>query len=33
MNDGDSDKRSIWAKIIQRRKDFGFPYIMFKDNS
>ena len=33
MIDGDSDKRDVWAKIIQRRKDFGFPYIMFKDNS
>jgi len=33
MKDGDSGKRKIWAKIIQKRKDFGFPYIMFKDNS
>jgi len=33
MINGDSDKRDVWAKIIQRRKDFGFPYIMFKDNS
>lgn len=33
MIDGDSDKRKIWARIIQRRKEFGFPYIMFKDNS
>lgn len=33
MKDGDSDKRKIWAKIIQRRSEFGFPYIMFKDNS
>lgn len=33
MIDGDSDKRSIWAKVIQRRSEFGFPYLMFKDNS
>ena len=32
MND-DSPNREIWAKIIQRRNEFGFPYIMFKDNS
>lgn len=33
MKAGDADKRKIWAKIIQRRSEFGFPYIMFKDNS
>lgn len=33
MIEGDSTKREIWAKIIQRRSEFGFPYIMFKDNS
>lgn len=33
MKDGDSNKRKIWAKVIQRRSEFGFPYIMFKDNS
>ena len=33
MKSGDADKRKIWAKIIQRRNEFGFPYIMFKDNS
>lgn len=33
MKAGDIDKRKIWAKIIQRRSEFGFPYIMFKDNS
>ena len=33
MISGDADKRKIWAKIIQRRSEFGFPYIMFKDNS
>jgi ribonucleoside-diphosphate reductase alpha chain len=33
MKAGDSDKRKIWAKVIQRRSEFGFPYIMFKDNT
>ena len=33
MKAGDADKRKVWAKIIQRRSEFGFPYIMFKDNS
>lgn len=33
MKAGDADKRKIWAKIIQRRNEFGFPYIMFYDNA
>ena len=33
MKDGDSNKRKVWAKIIQKRNEFGFPYLMFKDNS
>jgi len=33
MKYGDADKRKIWAKIIQRRSEFGFPYIMFYDNA
>ena len=33
MKDGDAAKRKVWAKVIQRRNEFGFPYIMFKDNS
>lgn len=33
MKAGDVDKRKIWAKIIQKRNEFGFPYIMFKDNT
>ena len=32
MIDGDSDKRRIWAKIIAKRKDSGYPYIFFEDN-
>lgn len=33
MKAGDADKRKLWAKVIQRRNEFGFPYIMFKDTS
>jgi ribonucleoside-diphosphate reductase alpha chain len=33
MKAGDKEKRKIWAKVIQRRSEFGFPYIMFKDNT
>lgn len=33
MKNGDTNKRKIWAKVLQRRSEFGFPYIMFKDNS
>jgi len=33
MSKGSKKKREVWAKIIQRRSEFGFPYIMFKDNS
>jgi ribonucleoside-diphosphate reductase alpha chain len=33
MKAGDADKRKIWAKVIQRRNEFGFPYIMFYDNA
>lgn len=28
---GDSDKRSTWAKVIQRRGEIGYPYIFFTD--
>tara|TARA_R110000764_G_scaffold87740_5_gene168655 strand:+ start:1614 stop:3308 length:1695 start_codon:yes stop_codon:yes gene_type:complete len=30
---GDKDKRAIWAKILQRRGEIGYPYIMFNDNA
>jgi len=33
MENGDSSKRRIWAKIIQKRSEFGFPYLMFRDNT
>lgn len=32
MIEGDVHKRKIWAKVIQRRSEFGFPYIFFRDN-
>jgi len=28
---GDDEKRAIWAKVIQRRGEIGYPYIMFHD--
>mgnify|MGYP003522033147 FL=1 len=31
MIDGDQEKRKIWAKIIQRRTEIGYPYILFSD--
>lgn len=32
MEKGDTDKRKIWAKILQCRSEIGVPYLMFKDN-
>jgi ribonucleoside-diphosphate reductase alpha chain len=32
MKEGDSSKRTIWAKILQRRSETGIPYLFFKDN-
>lgn len=31
MVNGDAKKRKIWAKVIQRRGEIGYPYIMFTD--
>lgn len=31
MVDGDKSKRKIWAKIIQKRFESGYPYIFFSD--
>jgi len=31
MIDGDKDKRDIWAKVLQRRSEIGYPYIFFSD--
>ncbi len=33
MIDGDSEKRSVWAKVLQRRGEIGYPYIFFRDNA
>ncbi len=33
MIDGDEEKRAIWAKVIQRRGQMGYPYILFTDNA
>lgn len=30
---GDEEKRAIWAKVIQRRGEMGYPYIMYSDNA
>ena len=31
MIDGDKEKRKIWAKVIQKRFESGYPYIFFSD--
>lgn len=33
MVNGDRDKRKTWAKVLTRRAQLGFPYIMFSDNA
>lgn len=33
MIDGDKDKRKRWAKVLEKRKDIGLPYIIFLDNA
>ena len=33
MIDGDEEKRNLWAKVIQRRNEMGYPYILFNDNA
>ena len=32
MKAGDKDKRKLYAKILKRRSEIGFPYILFEDN-
>lgn len=32
MKEGDSEKRRIWAKVLQRKAESGIPYLFFKDN-
>lgn len=31
MIDGDPEKRTIWARILRKRKETGYPYLFFKD--
>ncbi len=33
MIDGDVDKRTVWAKVLQSRAEMGYPYIFFTDNA
>jgi ribonucleoside-diphosphate reductase alpha chain len=32
MKNGDTEKRRLWAKVLQRRSEIGYPYILFRDN-
>lgn len=32
MIDGDTEKREIWAKVLESRQEKGLPYIFFTDN-
>ena len=32
MIEGDTDKRRIWAKVLESRQQKGMPYILFTDN-
>jgi len=31
MIEGDTEKRNIWARILRKRRESGYPYIFFKD--
>ena len=33
MIEGDTEKRSVWAKVLQRRGEMGYPYIFFRDHA
>jgi ribonucleoside-diphosphate reductase alpha chain len=33
MIDGDAEKRKVWAKVLEMRANFGYPYITFLDNA
>ena len=33
MIDGDVEKRTIWAKVLQCRGEMGYPYVFFNDNA
>lgn len=32
MIDGDGEKRAIWAKMLKRRSEVGYPYVFFHGN-
>jgi ribonucleoside-diphosphate reductase alpha chain len=32
MANGDKEARKLWAKVLKRRSEIGFPYIFFTDN-
>jgi ribonucleoside-diphosphate reductase alpha chain len=32
VKSGDAHSRKIWAKVLQRRSEIGYPYILFSDN-
>lgn len=32
VKEGDSESRRLWAKVLQRRSEIGYPYILFIDN-
>lgn len=31
MIEGDQDKRQLWARILRKRRESGYPYLFFKD--
>jgi len=33
MIEGDVEKRTVWAKVLQSRGEMGYPYIFFTDNA
>ncbi|MFV0564942.1 MAG: ribonucleoside-diphosphate reductase subunit alpha [Flavobacteriaceae bacterium] len=33
MIDGDVEKRTTWAKVLQSRGEMGYPYVFFTDNA
>ena len=33
MIDGDVEKRTTWAKVLQSRGEMGYPYILYADNA
>ncbi|MDW8107740.1 MAG: ribonucleoside-diphosphate reductase subunit alpha [Armatimonadota bacterium] len=33
MKQGDTEKRRLWAKVLESRSEVGIPYIFFRDNA